>query len=87
MTIAVAASSAVIVVPILAPRVNGKTCLSVMIPAPAIGTKRLVVVEEDYTIIVTRVPASIPTKIPLPSALSRRAFALPVMTYFKDLLI
>ena len=76
---AVAASNAVIQVPILAPMVKGKTCLVVNTPAPARGTIRLVVVDDDWTNMVTIVPEAIPFAGLLPTADSIRLFALPVM--------
>lgn len=44
---AVAASKAVIHVPILAPRVNGYTSRTFSTPVPTSGTIKLVVVDED----------------------------------------
>ena len=51
-----AAIRAVTVVPIFAPSVNGKICRSVSTPAPARGTTRDVVIDELWTIIVSKTP-------------------------------
>ena len=55
----IAAKSAVTVVPIFAPSVNGKICLNVKTPAPAKGTTKEVVIDELCTIIVIMIPNSI----------------------------
>ena len=57
-----AAKSAVTVVPILAPSVNGKICLNVKTPAPARGTTKDVVMEELWTIMVSAIPNAMARK-------------------------
>ena len=47
---------AVMVVPMLAPRVKGKICISDRIPAPASGTAREVVIELLWTAMVSQNP-------------------------------
>ncbi len=55
----IAAKRAVTVVPIFAPRVNGKIWRSVKTPAPASGTTSDVVIDELWTIIVMIIPNAI----------------------------
>ena len=55
---------AVIVVPILAPKVNGSICSSRSTPIPTRGVKAEVVIEEDWTTMVIAAPRMIP-KYPL----------------------
>ena len=54
-----AAKSAVTVVPIFAPRVNGNIFCKVNTPAPAKGTTREVVMDELWTIMVRIIPKPI----------------------------
>ena len=51
-----AANKAVVVVPILAPTVTGNTERKLSSPDPAIGTNSEVVIELDWTAIVSKVP-------------------------------
>ena len=83
--IAVAASKAVMQVPIFAPSVNGYRSFVVKSPEPARGTARLVVVDDDCTKIVTAVPEAIPDQGPLPMAECKISLALPTITDLSSL--
>ena len=71
-----AANIAVMVVPILAPSVNGYTCLSVRTPAPARGTIVEVVIDELWTIIVKSIPNTMPWAAVLKINLSKNCCTL-----------
>ena len=68
----------------LAPRVNGYTCCKLNTPAPARGTMRLVVVDDDCTRTVTAVPVAIPDTGPRPTDLWRISFARPTIRNFSS---
>ena len=75
---------AVIVVPILAPRVYGKICSNVNKPAPDIGTISEVVIELLCTIIVKIIPTVNALSDVLNKYWSNQSFALETTIIFND---
>ncbi len=73
---------AVIVVPTLAPSVNGKICRNVRIPAPASGTASEVVMLLDWTSTVSTRPKTIARPAFLDSTASNAASIRPSTSDF-----
>jgi len=68
-----AANNAVIVVPKLAPKINGKPSSDFTFPTATIGTNNEVVTELDCIVAVIRVPQQNDLRVPLNRKLSKSA--------------